>query len=143
MVVETVETAQTKEDKKIRKSREKQQKLSVAKLSFVGKYFKTQTNPRTETTPRPVDKLKHARLNSVIISPAAKRKGGGVELMAEFSSPKKRSKNFKSKLEYWETLTNSESNVLAGPCDEPMAAKDGDKGSGGSGGRGYMNYREW
>ena len=38
-------------------------------------------------------------------------------------------------------MTKSESSVLAGPCDESMAAKDGDKGSGGSGGggRGYMN----
>ena len=61
--------------------------------------------------------------------------------MAEFSSPSKRIKNFKSKFEYWEALTKSESSVLAGPCDELMAAKDGDKGCGGSGGggRGYMN----
>ena len=73
-----------KDYEKMRKFRDKQQKLSVAKLSFVGKYFKTQTNPRTETTPRLVDKLNHARLNSVIICPAAKRKGGGVEYMAEF-----------------------------------------------------------
>jgi hypothetical protein len=113
----------------------------VAKLSFVGKYFKTQTNPRTETTPNPVNKLTNARLNSAILSPAAKRKGGGVEYMAEFSSPNKRMRNFKSKLEYWETMNKSESSVLAGPCDDVMAAKDGDKGPGGSGGggRGYMN----
>ena len=135
-----VESTQTKEDEKIRKFREKQQKLSVAKLSFVGKYFKTQTNPRTETTPNPVNKLTNARLDSAILSPAAKRKGGGVEYMAEFSSPNKRMRNFKSKLEYWETMKKSEGSVLAGPCDDSRFDKDGDKGPGGSegGGRGYM-----
>ena len=70
-------------------------------------YLPTQTNPRTETTPKPVNKLTHARLNSAIISPAAERKGGGVENMAEFSSPNKRMKKFKSKLEYWETMKKS------------------------------------
>ena len=89
-----------KDYEKMRKFRDKQQKLSVAKLSFVCKYFPTQANPKTETTPRSVDKLKHARLNSVIISPAAKR-NGEVEYMAEFSSPNKITKNFKSNLEYW------------------------------------------
>ena len=71
----------------------------------------------------------------------AKRKGGALGYMAELSSPNKSMKNFKSKLDYWETITKSESSDLAGPCDESMAAKDGHKGSGGSGGwcRGYMN----
>jgi hypothetical protein len=136
-----VESTQTKEYEKIRQFREKQQKLSVAKLSFVLKYFKTQTNPRTETTPNPVNKLTNARLNSAIISPATKRKGGGVEYMAEFSSPNKRMRNFKSKLEYWETMKKSKSNILAGPCDDSMAAQAIDNGpcDSGSGGRGYRN----
>ena len=97
------------------------------------------TNPRTETTPKPVNKLKHAWLNSATTSPAAKRKGGGVQDMTEFSSPNKRMRNFKSKLEYWETMKNSDSGVLAGTCDDKMAARDGDKELGGNkgGGRGY------
>jgi hypothetical protein len=40
----------------------------------------TQTNSRTEPTPKPVNKLKHARLSSVIISPLQKGKGVGVNV---------------------------------------------------------------
>ena len=76
--------------------------------------------------------MKTRKLNSVILSPATKRKGRGVECSAEFYSPSKRRKNFNSKLEYWEILTKSESGNLEKPCDQLMRIKDRDSRSGGS-----------
>ena len=123
---------QTKQDEKTKKFRENQQKLSVAKLSFP-----TVTNPKQEnmTSPSPVDGICYKRMNSVILSLATKRKGGGVECLADFYSPSKRRKNFRSTLNYWEMLNKSESGILAEPCDPIMDIKDGDNRSGGSGGR--------
>ena len=92
------------------------------------------TNPKPEnvTSPNSENGRNNRRLNSVILSPATKRKGRGVECSAEFYSPSKRRKNFNSKLEYWEILTKSESGNLEKPCDQLMRIKDRDSRSGGS-----------
>jgi hypothetical protein len=108
--------------------------MSVAKLSFVNRFFPTVTISKQEnvTSPNPANCVNTRKLNSVILSPAAKRKGRGVECSAEFYSPSKRRNNFNSKLEYWEILTKSESGNLEKPCDQLMRIKDRDSRSGGS-----------
>ena len=57
-----------------------------------------------------------------------------MECRADFNSPSKRRKNFRSKLEYWEILSKSEIGNLVEPCDQIMGINDGDNISGGSGG---------
>ena len=57
-----------------------------------------------------------------------------MEHSAEFYSPSKKIKTFKSKLEYWENMTKTESGYLAEPCDETMVIKERDNRCGGSGG---------
>ena len=110
----------------------------MAKLRFVRKFFPTVTNQKQEnmTNPSPVNGICDKRMNSVILSPATKRKGGGVQSLEDFYSPSKRRKNFRSTLNYWEMLNKSESGILVEPCDPIMDIKDGDNRSGGSGGRG-------
>ena len=56
----------------------------MEKLRFVGKYFPTLTNPKTETTQW--ISLNNARLNSAISS---KMKVGGVGYTVKISSPNK------------------------------------------------------
>ena len=130
-----VEHTQNKQEEKQRKLIENQKKMSVAKLSFVSRYFPTMTTRKQEmTSPNPAICMKTRIKKSVILSPATKRKGWGVEHSAEFYSPSKKIKTFKSKLEYWENMTKTESGYLAEPCDETMVIKERDNRCGGSGG---------
>ena len=113
--------------------------MGVAKLSFVNRFFPTMTTLSQEMTgPNPANGLRKTKLkNSVILSPATKRKGWGVGHSVEFYSPSKKIKikNFKSKLEFWETKTKTENGNSVEPGD-PVTLKERDKGSGGSGGGG-------
>jgi hypothetical protein len=69
-----VENAHTKQDEKNRKVRENKKKMSVAKLSFVKRFFPTVTNPTpgNVTCPNSANDMKTRKLNSVILSPATK-----------------------------------------------------------------------
>ena len=81
-----VENIQNKQDEKQRRILEKQQKMSVAKLNFVRRYFPMMTTPKQGTaSPNPAIGTSARNLkNSVMLSPATKRKGREVDHSEEF-----------------------------------------------------------
>ena len=87
------------------------------------------------TDPNPANGLRKTKMKkSVILSPATKRKGWGVGHSVEFYSPSKKIKikNFKSKLEFWETKTKTENGNSVEPGD-PVTLKERDKAAVGVG----------
>ena len=141
-----IENIQTKQEENDRKTKEKHTKASVAKLSFVSRFFPQTTNTHLamKTTPtrrhhyfsNTGSRKETPLMNSGLLSPSTKRKGGGV--FSEFYSPGKRLKNFRNTLNYWEdkaktSKLTSGSDTLAEPL---VLVLDLDNRIGGSGGVG-------
>ena len=118
----------------------------MAKLSFVSRFFPQTTNTHLamKTTPtrrhhyfsNTGSRKETPLMNSGLLSPSTKRKGGGV--FSEFYSPGKRLKNFRNTLNYWEdkaktSKLTSGSDTLAEPL---VLLLDLDNRIGGSGGVG-------
>ena len=137
---------QSKQEEKDRKIKEKHTKASVAKLSFVSKFFPqtTITHSAKKTTPTTKrndfpdsgSRKETQWMNTGLLSPSLKRKGGGG--FSEFYSPGKRQKIFRNTLNFSEDKTKpskliSGSDIQAEPL---VLVLDSDNRTGGSGGVG-------